>query len=91
MFTDEKRESPHGTSPVAEVRPEPRNDPSSVIQSVIAVKHTDFVPPPPAGKKQRCRDYDGECLHLCVIYFSFFSFFLFCVYVNILDACDFIF
>lgn len=55
---DEKRESPHGGSPVSEVKLEPRNDPSSIIQSVVAVKHQDF-PIPPAGKKQRCRDYDG--------------------------------
>lgn len=60
---DEKRESPHGASPVSDVKLEPRSDPSSIIQSVVAVKHTEFSLPP-AGKKQRCRDYDekGYCM-----------------------------
>lgn len=43
---------------MADVKIEPRNDPSAMIQSVVA-KHAEF-PLPPATKKQRCRDYDGE-------------------------------
>ena len=58
VVSDEPRESPPKTSPVADVKIEPRNDPSAMIQSVVA-KHTEF-PPPPTPKKQRCRDYDGR-------------------------------
>ncbi|KAK3864797.1 hypothetical protein Pcinc_029538 [Petrolisthes cinctipes] len=60
---DEKRESPHGSSPVAESKIEGRSDNPGLIPSMVAVKHPEY-PLPPTTKKQRCRDYDekGYCM-----------------------------
>lgn len=53
---------------MSDVKLEPRNDSSGMIQSVVAVKHPEF-PPPPATKKQRCRDYDGKAHPVIFVYF----------------------